>query len=144
VISYNRAFLRMTGDYFFHCRARRSARAAVSAARGPVWRYLYTHAIANGFVDGVPISAFGAGHGLELLVLFRDHASWWQPTADELALSDTMMAAWRGLADTGSVPAGWPAYDAATDPYVVLDTPTATAAGVRSDACDFWDAHDEQ
>jgi carboxylesterase type B len=93
----------------------------------------------------VPISAFGAGHGLELLVLFHDHPDLWQPTESELRLSQTMMDAWRGLADTGTVTgavADWPSYDPATDSHLVLDTPISVGAGVRTDTCDFWDAHD--
>jgi para-nitrobenzyl esterase len=140
LLSYDLALQRMMGDFFFHCRVRRSARAAATAGKAPVWRYLYAHTIIDGSVDGVPISWFGAGHGLELLVLFRDHETWWQPTTDELALSSAMMAAWRGLAD-GVVPS-WPSYDPSSDPYVTLDTPITHAQGVRSDECDFWDARD--
>jgi para-nitrobenzyl esterase len=144
-LSYDLALQRMMGDYFFHCRVRRSLRAVAAAHKGPVWRYFYTHTITNGTAEGVPISTFGAGHGLELLVLFRDHPDLWQPTPSELDLSHTMMDAWRGLADTGTVTgavSNWPSYDPTSDSHLVLDTPISVGSGVRSATCDFWDAHD--
>jgi para-nitrobenzyl esterase len=141
VLSYDRALFRMMGDLFFHCRVRQGARAA-AAAGAPVWRYSYEHTIEEGDIDGVPIDLFGAGHGLELIVLFRDHLDWWQPDAAETELSAAMMDAWRALAADGTVGDGWPRYDAATDPYLILDTPLSDGAGLRAPHCDFWDDHD--
>jgi len=38
-----------------------------------------------------------------------------------------------------ATPSDWPRWDA-TDPYLRIDEPTATAAGVRTRQCDFWDS----
>ena len=38
----------------------------------------------------------------------------------------------------------WPAYDAATDPFLVLDETVSTGAGVRTAQCGFWDSIDDQ
>lgn len=145
VISYDRALEHMMGDLFFHCRVRRAVQAATSAGVAPVWRFLYMHTIQNGLIDGVPISSYGAGHGLELLLLFRDHLDWWQPTQQELVLSDAMMSTWRELAARGSVTDAipeWPHASAGSDPYVVLDTPISTGQGMHTQHCDFWDQED--
>ncbi|HUS68894.1 MAG TPA: carboxylesterase family protein [Kofleriaceae bacterium] len=142
LLSYDRALFRMMGDHFFHCRVRRGARAAADAHDAPVWRYSYEHTIGQGAIHGVSIDLFGAGHGLELLVLFRDHLDWWQPDAAEVELSAAMQDAWRGLAADGTVGTGWPRYSSETDPYVVLDTPVSQDAGDGTSHCDFWDEHD--
>lgn len=145
ILSYDYAYYQMTGDLFFHCRVRRSVRAAAQGQTAPIWRYSYAHTIEDGEIGGLSISLFGAGHGLELLPLFRGHPDWWQPTADEIVLSDLMMDAWRGLAADGSVePAvpDWPRYDPDTDPFAVLDGQVSFSTSLRSEDCDFWDEHD--
>jgi carboxylesterase type B len=151
IISYNRALLSITSDLFFHCRVRRSARAAVQAQSEPVWRYLYSHSIENGSAAGVPAKSFGAGHGLELLVLFDDHhdhsqSIWWDPTPGEAQLTQEMERAWTSFARTGSTtpigPVAWDRYDAQSDNYVVLEDPPSAASKLNESKCDFWDGID--
>jgi para-nitrobenzyl esterase len=152
LLSFNRAYLNITGDLFFHCRMRRTARAAHRGQSEPVWRYLYAHSLANGSVGGAPASVFGAGHGLELLVLFDDHhdqtqSIWWQPTATERGLTSWMEATWTALAASGSVgqqpnAIAWEHYDPTRDNHMVLDDALSTADGLRTGPCDFWDTID--
>jgi para-nitrobenzyl esterase len=145
LLSYNRTLLDITGDLFFHCRVRRSLRAAARGQSEPVWRYLYAHTLADGSAAGVPASAFGAGHGLELLVLFDDHLDtsqsiWWRPTDSEQRLSGWMEAAWTKLASSGDT--GWERYDGARDNHAVLDDTIGAAEGLKTKECDFWDGID--
>jgi para-nitrobenzyl esterase len=152
LLSYNTAALELTGDLFFHCRTRRTVRAVATSQSEPVWRYLYAHSIANGSADGLPLSSYGAGHGLELLVVFGDHRDptqpiWWQPTPAESNLSSWMAQTWTQFAATGTIadPTGgivWAPYDPTSDNHIVIDEQLSTANGVDRDHCDFWDTID--
>jgi para-nitrobenzyl esterase len=55
-----------------------------------------------------------------------------------------MMDYWTRFAATGDPNGGgavaWPRYDAASDPYLRLDTSLGADLGVRSASRDFWDA----
>jgi para-nitrobenzyl esterase len=61
----------------------------------------------------------------------------------ERALAAAMAGYWSRLAATGNPNGGenvaWPAYDAATDPYLRLDTTIEAAEGVRTANCDLWE-----
>jgi hypothetical protein len=39
----------------------------------------------------------------------------------------------------GASAVAWPAYDAAVDSYLRLDTPIVAGEGVRTAQCDFWE-----
>ena len=67
----------------------------------------------------------------------------YKPTAEETALSDTMIGYWSRFAATGNPNGGgapeWPPAKAGSDPYLTLDTTITAADGVRTAQCDFWD-----
>jgi para-nitrobenzyl esterase len=103
-----------------------------------VWRYLFAHGFSNG-----PLQRFGAGHGLDLPFEFHNLGlTGFTPSAEELALSDSIIGYWVRFAATGDPNAenalAWPRYTA-TDPALVLDTAITTINGVRTAQCDFWD-----
>jgi len=77
-------------------------------------------------------------------VFRRNGWSYAQTNASDLALSEAMNAAWGQFAAAGDpngagVPA-WPRYDAARDSTLFWDIPSAARDGIRTAACDFWDA----
>ncbi|GAC1369417.1 MAG: carboxylesterase family protein [Polyangiales bacterium] len=134
------AYVALITDATFTCDARRLARAASKGQTQPVRRYFFTHVLQNAGAIGKRAGAF---HGLDLGFLF-DHlaANGYAPSAGESALADAMGKAWTSLAVSGDpTPPGapaWPLYGAA-DPYLQLEDPIATGAGVRTALCDFWD-----
>ena len=134
------AMIAVTTDALFTCNARRTVRAALAGQGQPVYRYFFTHTMAGG-----ALRTLGAFHGLDLFFVF-DHldTTGYTPTADEQALAIAMMHAWAKFAATGDpngtgAPA-WPRAKAGADPFVQLDTPTASGDGVRTQQCDFWDS----
>jgi len=132
------AFIAATTDGLHLCPARRLVRALAGAQAEPVYRYLYTHA----FESDPALKAAGASHIFELPYLFAFRGARYQPTPDERALSDEMLGYWTRFAATGD-PGGavaWPELSGAADRYLRLDTTIAAGAGVRTEACDFWDA----
>ena len=128
------AMIAVTTDALFTCGARRTVRAALAGQGQPVYRYFFTHTMAGGV-----LRALGAFHGLELFFVFGHlDTTGYTPTADEQALSVAMMHAWANFAATGDpngtgAPA-WPRAKAGADPFVQLDTPTASGDGVRTAA----------
>lgn len=131
------------------CAARRTARVLAASPSPAVYRYLYTHTFASG-----PLARLGAGHALELRLLFHHasvgaegQASFTFDAAEE-QLSWAMARYWGHFAATGD-PNGeglpvWPVYEPASDPYLQLDTPVTAGAGIRSAQCDFWDQRPSQ
>jgi len=134
------ALIAATTDPRFTCTARKTVRALVQGQTDPVYRYYYTHVFAGG-----PLAALGAFHGAELFFVFGNLATpTHQPTAEETALSDTMIGYWSRFAATGNPNGGgapqWPRAAAGTDPYQALDVTITSADGVRTAQCDFWDS----
>ncbi|HEY3352580.1 MAG TPA: carboxylesterase family protein [Polyangia bacterium] len=136
-----RAFVALTSDAKFICTARKVARAARAGQTEPVYRYYFTHPFQNA---GATALALGAWHGIELTYVFDHlHLAGYTPTAGEQALADVIGGSWSRLAATGDPNGGgapaWPEYVAATDPFLQLEDPSASGAGVRTAPCDFWD-----
>jgi para-nitrobenzyl esterase len=140
--SPRRAFVALTSDVKFICPSRTTARAAVAGQTEPVFRYFFTHAFQNA---GATVQALGAWHGIELpYVFYLLDLSGYTPTAGEVTLADAIVGYWSRLASAGDPNlAGappWPAYEAATDPYLQLEDPIQAGTGVRTAPCDFWDS----
>jgi para-nitrobenzyl esterase len=141
--SPKRAYIQVRSDADFTCPARTIARTLVAAQTEPVRRYFYTHGLDEG-----PYAYQGAGHAYELIFVFHafDHATF--PSGESAAedrLADEVIAYWAHFAATGDPNAdgavNWPAYDAATDPYLRIDETTNAATALHPVACDFWDAN---
>ncbi len=133
----------LTSDREFICPARTVARAAVAGQSQPVYRYFFTHVPDN---DPAAAMTSGAYHGYEIRYVF-DHVDGrdYTPSAAETALAAAIGGYWSRLGATGD-PNGqgaptWPRYDATKDSFLQLDDTIAAGEGVRSEQCDFWDAH---
>jgi para-nitrobenzyl esterase len=133
------AYVALTSDAKFICGARKAARALNDGQEEPVFRYTFTHAL-----DNAPkLKPFGVWHGEDVLFLFDrlDLAGYVASAADRTVV-DVFQDAWSRLAKSG-VPSGgavasWPEWTTA-DPYLKLDAPPTTGAGLRAAQCDFWD-----
>lgn len=123
-------------DGVFVCGARRVART-LAARDVPVFLYAFNHPLADARVHDL-----GATHTIELFFMFGNVSLGFGITDDERPLSWTMMDAWGAFARTGDpTTAGlaWPRYDPVGDRHAMLDLPSTIGAGLKSDACDFWD-----
>jgi para-nitrobenzyl esterase len=131
-----KALVRMTTDVVWTCPARRLARAVREHQTEPVYRYYFTWTS-----PGPAGQIIGATHGLELPFVFRTFSALgYAPSPDDLALADAIGGSWTQLASAGELATSWPRYDSVTDPYLQLDTPPSTGAGLATPACDAIDA----
>jgi para-nitrobenzyl esterase len=131
-----KAFVAVTTDARFVCPSRRFARAAAKGG-SPVFRYFFSYPASR---------VYGAVHGVELPFVFGSLSAvpGYTPDATARALSEAMNGAWARFAAAGD-PNGpglpyWPAYDPIPDRTLVWDAPASVAEGIRTAACDFWDA----
>jgi carboxylesterase type B len=125
------------GDTQFNYGVRGLARG-MSAVQPKTWRYLFTRSPGG---EATPPT-----HSEEIDYVFGNlGAPRFVPrrpmTADDRKLSDTMMEAWVQFARTGdpngeNTPA-WPAYDAATDPYLEFSDIVRVGHGYRTPYLDF-------
>lgn len=135
------AYVALTTDAKFGCSARKTLRALRQTST-PAFRYYFSHALENSALLG----RFGAFHGADVLYLF-DHlnVSGYTPGAGDTAVVGTFTHRWASFAKNPQDPNGgdvlaWPAYDAATDPYLQIDSTITTGTGLRKPQCDFWEA----
>jgi para-nitrobenzyl esterase len=131
-----KAYVAVTTDSRFVCPSRQYARAAAKGG-SKVYRYFFAYP-AN--------RLFGAVHAVELPFVFGSFGAiaGYTPDATARALSEAMNTAWARIAaaddpNGAGVPA-WPAYDPATDRTLVWDAPSGAVDGIRTSACNFWDA----
>lgn len=136
---FDAALSQIDSDAIFTCPTRKYARALVKAG-APVYRYQLKRAL-----DVGAMATLGATHASELPYVFGNNDTL-QGGVDDRGqpLREIAMRYWTRFAAKGdpngaSDPA-WPTYDAATDPYMVLDLPPAPAKGLLTETCDFWDA----
>jgi para-nitrobenzyl esterase len=120
-------------DFVFSCPSR--AAAAQLSANAPTYTYEFSDENAPEILLPVPPTdptfKYHAAHASELQFLWNlPTPSGLSLSADEQALSATMVKYWTQFAKTGDpnlagVPT-WPAYTAANDSFLTLDTPAAT------------------
>lgn len=133
----NRALAAVTGDSFFHCPARRTARGA-AAAGAAVYFYSFERALEDPFLDDL-----GVFHSSEIPFLFGS-----PPEAFPLGkvgtagqpVADLLQRLWTQFALTRAPSADWPLYDPATDQHLILDLAPHTGTALHADVCEFWDA----
>ena len=136
--SYEAAAVQAMTDGVFLCPTRRVARGIVATGT-PVFRYDFVHVM-----EDPPFLNLGAFHGSELVFVFgNDIAGAFGLEANEVPLSQLMMAYWGSMAASGN-PNGsnrfaWPAYEMTTEPEIVLDTTQSTETKLEQSQCDFWD-----
>jgi para-nitrobenzyl esterase len=132
------AVIHVWSDSAIVCPVRILTRAVAAEQPGRVWRFVFAHAYAS-----PEIHVLGAGHGLELPLLFRDLPEKFQMNSDELDLAKSFTDmverfVWTGNPNGGKI--SWPAFDNETSSYLELDTPPSIKQNVRATECDFWEA----
>lgn len=124
----------LISDISFVCPTRRFVRD-VAKYQQKTFLYHFAYVTRVGAQLGL-----GAFHGSEIPFVFGNLAN---PTPQERALSDAMMAYWTNFAQSGdpndSTLPRWPAYTLSEDPHVQLDTPITAGRELRKLYCDFWD-----
>jgi len=120
------------GDSQFYFGARGIARAMASK-KAKVFRYRFTRKSNGG-------TGHDAWHGAETAYVMGNLKGQ-DYNEDDQALSNTMMDAWTRFVSTGDPNGGaittWPAYDSASDAYLVLDVKPEVARGMRNAQLDF-------
>lgn len=129
------------GDAVLACPAVQSA--ALLRRWVPVHEYEYDH-VPNPFVLATPGIDLGAFHSAELPYVFQGPV---QSSGDitftpaERRLAATVSGAWARFASTGDPSGGglaWPQLTSPAGDYLVLDTPTSVATGMKAAPCRFW------
>ncbi len=131
------ALIHVWSDAGIVCPVQALSRVIAAAEPGHVWRFVFAH-----HYDAPSLRTLGAGHGLELPLLFRNLAGKFTMNAAELDLANSFTAAVASFIRTGNPNAGdvsWPAFDAETRAYFELETPPSTVHDVRDTQCNFWD-----
>jgi para-nitrobenzyl esterase len=136
--SANDAIAAVTGDAFFVCPTRHSVRGA-QAGGAPVFRYSFEQPLESPFMQGL-----GVFHSSELPFVFGNDDYPLGRIGAGAPLSASIQDYWTTFAKTSdpnsSAETPWPAYDAASDAYLVLATPAASGSQLKAALCDFWDA----
>jgi para-nitrobenzyl esterase len=137
--SANRALAEVTGDAFFACPARRTARGA-AAAGAPTYFYSFERALDQPF-----LSDLGVFHSSEIPFLFQSDPKFpLGRVGSGQAVADALQGYWTRFAAThdpgGDGAVAWPPYDAAGDRHLTIDLTSVEGSGLRRAACDFWDA----
>jgi len=132
------AFSHIITDGVFACPTRRTARA-IAAAGVPAYLYQFTYPYVVPAISGVVMS-----HSFEIPFVFRNGFLGTALSDADLALADQVDGYWFRFAKTGDpndpAAVAWPAYTEASDTNITLDATITTNAGLKKDACDFWDA----
>jgi para-nitrobenzyl esterase len=135
------AFVAFLSDARFSCTARATLAALSQGQEAPVWRYW--------FARRSPLPGGGtkrAVHAVELLYVFGSlkNIPLYTPAADDLALSDAMMALWGAHASgeplTAPSVAAWPAWTPDEDLSLVLDAAPTVAPRLRAAECEVLEA----
>jgi para-nitrobenzyl esterase len=135
--SANRALAEVTGDAFFVCSARRTARGA-TAAGAPVYAYSFQRELTNTFMQNL-----GVFHITEVPFVFGTDGAFPLGRVGDagMPLADTTQAYWTRFAASGDPNGGgdpeWPT--STGDRHLVLDATVTAGTAYKAGVCDFWD-----
>jgi para-nitrobenzyl esterase len=131
--SANDALAAVSGDAFFVCPARRTARA-VTAAGGAAFLYSFEHPL-----EHPALSDLGVFHSSEIPFVFGNDDYPLGSIGSATALVDTIQGFWTEFATT--LAAGdWVAWTADGQAYEQFTDAAAPGDHLKSALCDFWDA----
>ena len=133
--SAQQAIAKVTGDAFFVCPARWTARGAL-AAGAPVFRYTFDQV-----PESAAVSGLGTFHSAEIPYVFgNDTFPLATVGASGAATATAVQAYWTAFAATGAPdgPVPWPT--ATGDQVLQLANPIAASTTLPDAPCDFWDA----
>jgi para-nitrobenzyl esterase len=122
------AYTAMWGDVGFTCQSNWLADAAAAHQHEPVYRFVFDHGYAG------KLERFGAGHGMDLYMVFHNLPPYITFDASEQQLSQQLTSVWAAFAH-GTAP-DWPARGTHGETEV-LDR-TLHAAAPATDHCAFW------
>ena len=132
----NDALGALTGDAFFVCAARRTARAI--SMRATTFRYSFEQPLEHPLLTDA-----GVVHSAELPFVFGNDnyilgeiGTSGAPVAT--AMEDYWMRFVAGGDPNGAPEIAWAKYDS-TEPYQLLVAPIAAQTGLKTALCDFWD-----
>ncbi|MGE0399600.1 MAG: carboxylesterase/lipase family protein [Kofleriaceae bacterium] len=135
----NRAIAEISGDAFFVCPARRTARA-VAAKGAPTYYYSFQQEPSQAFMPDL-----GVFHSAEIPFLFATDPRYPLARAGDAGkpTADLLQAYWSQFATTmdpnhDGAPA-WPAYERATEQHLVIDNDPTVGSAYKASLCDFWD-----
>lgn len=139
----NRAIAEVSGDSFFACAARRSARA-MAANGATTYLYQFEQPPEGPFLQGL-----GVFHSSEIPFVFGTDPAFplGRVGAGGAAAAEAMQGYWTRFAATGD-PNGpnagdaptWAPLDRAKDNYLAIGSAIAEKTAFKAAACDFWDA----
>jgi len=135
----NRAIAEVSGDAFFVCPARRTARA-VAASGAHTYYYSFQQEPTQAFMPDL-----GVFHSAEIPFLFATDPRYPLARAGDAGkpTSDALQEYWSRFATTmdpnGDDARAWPEYTRATDQHLVIDNDPTVGSAYKSALCDFWD-----
>ena len=133
--SPNRALAEITGDAFFVCPTRHTARGATRAG-SPVFLYSFEREPASAF-----LADLGVFHSMEIPFIFGTDGMY--PLGrigdDGAPVAGAVQRLWTRFATTGD-PGGWPRHDETSDQYFRIDGSMTVGTGLKAQRCVFWDS----
>lgn len=134
----NRALAEVTGDAFFVCPARRTARAV--AMKAPTYYYSFQQEPSQAFMPDL-----GVFHSAEIPFLFGTDPRYPLARAGDTGkpTADALQGYWVRFAEkmdpNGDGAPAWPLYERATEQHLVIDNDPSVGSAYKSALCDFWD-----
>jgi para-nitrobenzyl esterase len=125
------AYIAILSDAAFACQSDWLADAAASKQTEPVYRFVYAHHYSG------TLARFGAGHGMDLYMIFRNTPPFLTLDDAERALSDRLIAVWSRFAHGADVE--WTKHTRDGNEQMMLDSDIHAATDpAELERCKLW------